>query len=70
MLLYYQFIFSINLALFNVVVCAKGQSSESIVKPLQETDGKSTQFDNFSFKPKIRVFHGDHKIRDFFFLTP
>ena len=23
----------------------------------------------FSFKPKIRVFHGDHKIRDFFYLN-
>ena len=47
MLLYYQFIFYINLAIFNVVLCTKGQSSESIVKPLQETDGKTNQFDKF-----------------------
>ena len=29
------------------MVCTKGQSSESIVKPLQETDGKYDQFDKF-----------------------
>ena len=40
MLLYYPFIFLVNLAVFSVVT-THAESSESIVKPLQETDGNA-----------------------------